>query len=160
MSDSVSCGSCPGSVPSDSNTKEKGSKAVGTIRITSTSTIKLTKQRSLRWFITVTLVIMVTIWNIMTEYHQLPQFLFSFNNEKSITKIIYGPEEWSNVKLLIYMTTHLPNEHIAFLPCWKDAIQRLDLFKYADLMLYTATTPTEEQLKLLPFRNTIVKIYK
>ena len=71
----------------------------------------------------------------------------------------FEPEGWSDVKLLIYMTTHLPPEHVAFLPCWKYAIQRLSLFKYADLMLYTSTEPKKEHLKLLPFRNTTIQIY-
>jgi hypothetical protein len=69
------------------------------------------------------------------------------------------PEGWSDVKLLIYMTTHLPQEHVAFLPCWKDAIQRLNIFQYADLMLYTASPPSPEHLEFLPFRNVTIKIY-
>ena len=64
------------------------------------------------------------------------------------------------MKFLLYMTTHFPDKHVAFLPCWKDAAERLDIFKYADLMLYTAVDPTEEQLKFLPFRNTIIKRYE
>jgi len=69
----------------------------------------------------------------------------------------YGKNGWSDVKLLIYLTTHLPEEHVAFLPCWKDAIERMDLFKYADGMIYTSTGLSEEQLKMLPFRNTTIK---
>ena len=57
----------------------------------------------------------------------------------------------------LYLTTHLPEEHVAFLPCWKDAIERMDLFKYADGMIYTSTGLSEEQLKMLPFRNTMIK---
>jgi hypothetical protein len=69
-------------------------------------------------------------------------------------------EKWSHVKLAIYMTTHLPPEHIAFLPCWNDAIRRLEIFKYADLILYTTKIPSEDQLAQLPFRNVTVKLYK
>ena len=64
---------------------------------------------------------------------------------------------WSDVKLLVYMTTHLPEGHIAFLPCWKDAIQRLDIFKHADGMIYTPIEPTKEQLDQLPFQSTTIK---
>ena len=82
--------------------------------------------------------------------------LFRGKNTQSTTT--YGPKiGWSNVKLLIYLTTHLPEEHVAFLPCWKDAIERMDLFKYADGMIYTSTGLSEEQLKMLPFRNTTIK---
>ena len=69
----------------------------------------------------------------------------------------YGPVGWSDIKLLIYMTTHLPEHHVVFLPCWKNAIERMDIFKYADGMIYTPTDPSEEQLKMLPFRSTIIK---
>ena len=75
-------------------------------------------------------------------------------------RILSFSEKWSEVKLLIYMTTHLPDAHVAFLPCWKDAIERLDIFKYADLMLFTSADPTNEQLKLLPFRNIEIKRYR
>jgi hypothetical protein len=66
---------------------------------------------------------------------------------------------WSDIKLVIYMTTHLPKIHEKYLPCWKDAIQRLEIFKYADLILYTSRVPTVGLLKQLPFRNTTVKMY-
>ena len=72
----------------------------------------------------------------------------------------FGPLGWSDVKFLLYMTTHFPAEHVAFLPCWKDAAERLDIFKDANLMLYTAVNPTQEQLKFRPFRNTIIKRYE
>ena len=71
----------------------------------------------------------------------------------------FTPQRWSDVKLLIYMTTHLPDSHTAFLPCWKDAVERLTIFKYADLMIYTSTIPTREQLEFLPFSNVVIKHY-
>ena len=78
-----------------------------------------------------------------------------------------GPErelngKWSDVKLLIYMTTHLSQTHISFLPCWYDAIQRLEIFQYADLMLYTPNSfdpVPNEILQQLPFGNIIIKYY-
>jgi hypothetical protein len=57
------------------------------------------------------------------------------------------------------MTTHLSEVHISFLPCWKDAIQRLDILQYADLILYTSSPPSNEHLALLPFRKVTIKIY-
>jgi hypothetical protein len=84
--------------------------------------------------------------------------LLGENTEYTNSKTTYGPENaWSDVKLLIYLTTHLPEAHVAFLPCWKDAIERLSLFKYADGMIYTSRDLSEEQLKLLPFRTTTIK---
>jgi hypothetical protein len=68
-------------------------------------------------------------------------------------------KKWSDVKLAIYMTTHLPKKHQMYLPCWNDAVQRMEIFKYADLILYTARQPTMSELEMLPFRNVIVKVY-
>jgi hypothetical protein len=68
-------------------------------------------------------------------------------------------QQWPKVKLAIYMTTHLPQKHVQYFPCWYDAIQRLEIFKYADLILYTSTPPTVAQLQQLPFQNVIVKLY-
>lgn len=69
-------------------------------------------------------------------------------------------EAWSKVKLVIFMTTHLSKEQLKFLPCWKDAVQRMPIFKNADLMLYTTKRPNKKILSMLPFRNTIIKLYK
>lgn len=66
---------------------------------------------------------------------------------------------WSEVKLVVYMTSHLPDHHLAFLPCWKDAVERLPIFKYADLLLYTSANPTNKQLQFLPFRTVTIKKY-
>jgi hypothetical protein len=79
------------------------------------------------------------------------------NNNRPLEHV--EKEKWSHVKLLIYMTTHYPKEHIAFLPCWNDAIKRLEIFKYADLILYTTSVPSEEELAQLPFRNVTIKLY-
>ena len=66
---------------------------------------------------------------------------------------------WSDVKLLLYMTTHLPKQHVAFLPCWKDAMGRLELFQYrTDVLLYTSFQPTPEQLTFSPL-NVTVHVY-
>jgi hypothetical protein len=73
--------------------------------------------------------------------------------------IIQTPNQWSKIKLVIYMTTHLTETHILFLPCWHDAIQRMEIFKYADLILYATEVPTPEQLAMLPFRKTTIKLY-
>jgi hypothetical protein len=115
-----------------------------------------------RWFIALA----VTISSLHTfSTVQMYRYRFSALSIDSTSTIfkeeipVFGPEGWSDVKLLIYMTTHLPQSHVLFFPCWKDAIERLDIFKYADFMLYTSSEPTNEHLELLPFRNVTVKMY-
>ena len=123
------------------------------------------RKRSCKWLLFL-IVFIVAFWNVISMIRQLPSQMIANWNEISIyttsttnKEITFGPEGWSDVKLLIYMTTHLPQEHVAFLPCWNDAVQRLDIFKYADLMMYTSSEPAVEHLELLPFRNTTVKLY-
>ena len=99
----------------------------------------------------------VSICNIILVVNQFTGP--SINSNLNEVRFLVRPKGWPDVKVLVYMTTHLPDYHIAFFPCWKDAIARLDIFKNADLMLYTATEPSKEHLDLLPFRNTIVKMY-
>lgn len=129
---------------------DKSPRSDGSITVSITN-----RKQSIRYF-TFGMVIVSTVWNIMTEYQQLPQFLFT---HEALPVATLEPEGWSDVKLLVYMTTHLPPQHVAFFPCWKDAFERLTIFKYADLMMYTSTEPTNEQLELLPFQNTTIKIY-
>jgi hypothetical protein len=78
---------------------------------------------------------------------------------ESTTTIMPHQYKWSDIKLAIYMTTHLPESHLMYFPCWQDAIRRMDIFKYADLILYTSSQPDSTQLALLPFRNIIIKKY-
>ena len=99
-----------------------------------------------------------TLYVTENRLHNFLSFSVTSNLDEKMPS--FGPPGWSDVKFLLYMTTHFPDKHVAFLPCWKDAAERLDIFKYADLMLYTAVDPTEEQLKFLPFRNTIIKRYE
>ena len=121
--------------------------------------VRTHKWRSrIKWFVAFA-VLMLSMYSVYTiQKYQLSQVAVDSTSSKGT--VSYGPEGWADVKLLIYMTTHLPKEHIAFLPCWKDAIQRLDIFKYADLMLYTSTKPTRQHLKHLPFKNITIKMYK
>ena len=123
-------------------------------------TTQYNKRRPWRWQVPVVLSL-ISIYCITTlRANQLPTLFINSSKVKfEEATASFGPEGWSDVKLLLYMTTHLPDTHIAFLPCWKDAIERLDLFKYADLMLYTSAEPTEEQLEFLPFRNITIKKY-
>jgi hypothetical protein len=71
---------------------------------------------------------------------------------------------WSDVKLAIYMTTHLSPLHIKFFQCWRDAIQRMEIFQYADLIMYIPSSSLYHPKmirKQLPFRNRIIiKYYK
>jgi hypothetical protein len=71
-------------------------------------------------------------------------------------------KKWSDVRLAIYMTTHLSKTHLSFLPCWYDAIHRLEIFQHADLILYTPSTfdPVPETiLQQLSFPKIIIKYY-
>jgi hypothetical protein len=54
----------------------------------------------------------------------------------------------------------LPTKHLRYLPCWSDAIQRMKIFKNADLILYSSVQPSANVLEQLPFQNTYVKLYK
>jgi hypothetical protein len=68
---------------------------------------------------------------------------------------------WSHVKLAVYMTTHLSSNQLRFFPCWHDAIQRLQVFHNADLILYTSAPPTHETLAYLrPFQNIRVQVVR
>ena len=131
-----------------------------------------TTRTSTRTTIVVTIVVTVlfSTWNIILSAN-------SYNN--NVTQIILSGDtiyitnipftnttttvtttpKWSDVKLAIYMTTHLPGEHLRYLPCWEDAIQRLQIFKYAHLILYVPQEPTFELLQMLPFPKVIVKLY-
>ena len=118
--------------------------------------------KSIKWYFVLTAIIAsFRSVIILMDYHlfDLETDFAIFQEEVPVPVPLFGPEGWSDVKLLIYMTTHLSSIHISFLPCWKDAIERLDIFKYADLMLYTSSDPTIEQLELLPFRRTTIKRY-
>jgi hypothetical protein len=119
--------------------------------------------------------VVVSLGNIITMLNQSsglskhPEDVFAMTTAASETKDasapkqvrevkeVLAPKTWSDVKLLVYMTTHLPEHHVVFLPCWNDAIQRLDIFKNADGMIYTPIEPSKEQLDQLPFRTTTIK---
>jgi hypothetical protein len=91
------------------------------------------------------------------EYHTGTGEL-NFPELKDITTKLL--KQWSDIKLAVYMTTHLSEKHLRYFPCWYDAITRLEIFKYADLILYVSSQPTSEQLALLPFQNISIKLYR
>jgi hypothetical protein len=97
-------------------------------------------------------IVWVSILSLLYTSNELMQLFDTDTRRKKISK-------WPDVKLAIYMTTHLPEEHQRYLPCWRDAIQRMEIFKYADLILYVASQPTTAQLEMLPFRRVIIKLY-
>lgn len=69
------------------------------------------------------------------------------------------PHPGRDMKILIYMTTHLSEQHQQFLTCWEDAIPRFQLLHNADLMLYTSEIPNDKILKQLSgFKNVTVKM--
>lgn len=68
---------------------------------------------------------------------------------------------WSNLKVAIFMTTHLSQEHVAFLQnCWPAAIDKLPLLRDAHLILFTSGNVTEKLLKPLHFQTITIKRYK
>jgi hypothetical protein len=115
--------------------------------------------RSLKWYVALVVIIVLLHGMKTVQINRYSDLLMDASKWNDQTPT-FGPKGWSDVKLLIYMTTHLPQSHVAFLPCWKDAIERLDIFKYADLMLYTCTEPTNENLEQLPFRKITIKMYE
>ena len=125
-----------------------GNAARGRLRTDEIISIRSRCGISIKWFVAIA-VLILSLYNVTMQKFQW------VNKDVSL----FGPAGWSDVKLLIYMTTHLSEDHIAFLPCWKDAVKRMDIFKYADLMIYTSTMPSKRQLRLLPFRNTTIKMY-
>lgn len=58
----------------------------------------------------------------------------------------------NKTKLLIYMTTHLSDEHLAFLPCWEDALQEIEFLRSAHLLLMTPDTASPEKVELFAQR--------
>ena len=125
-----------------------------------------------KWYVALFVIVASLRHMSIINHYRLSDFYMMESTKSKSSALLEGDESsiilpssletegWSDVKLLIYMTTHLPESHIAFFPCWKDAVERLEIFKYADLMLYTASQPTEAQLNLLPFRQTTIRLYQ
>ena len=68
--------------------------------------------------------------------------------------------QWSKLRVAIYMTTHVSEEHVAFLAqCWPEATKKLKLFHESDLILYTSKKISENILNKLHFRKIVVKTY-
>ncbi|CAK9115110.1 unnamed protein product [Durusdinium trenchii] len=57
------------------------------------------------------------------------------------------------------MTTHWNKQHRKYLACWELATKKLQLLKEADLVLYTSTALTKEELKQFHFRTITVRMY-
>jgi hypothetical protein len=67
---------------------------------------------------------------------------------------------WTDLRVAIYMTTHLSEEHVEFLQkCWPAGLAKLPLLQHAHLILYTSGNATDELLKMLPFQSVVVKHY-
>ena len=61
--------------------------------------------------------------------------------------------------LVVRVTTFGLSITLAFLQCWKDAMERLELFQYrTDVLMYTSVQPTPEQLTFSPL-NVTVHVY-
>jgi hypothetical protein len=75
--------------------------------------------------------------------------------QKSIADVVddeegIDPEQWSQLKIAIYMTTHGSTSHGRFLEkCWPSAIQKLKILSDAHLILYSAVAPSPEIMESL-----------
>lgn len=85
-------------------------------------------------------------------------------NSEHILKQASNPEVQfglGTMKILVYMTTHLSEEHKLFLPCWDGAITRFRILHNADLIMYTSQIPNEDILShFRGFKNISVKMYE
>jgi hypothetical protein len=81
---------------------------------------------------------------------------------KSIADVVddeegIDPEQWSQLKIAIYMTTHGSKSHGRFLEkCWPGAIQKLKILSDAHLIFYTAVAPSPETMESLRGFQSIV----
>jgi hypothetical protein len=87
--------------------------------------------------------------------------------QKSIADVVddeegIDPEQWSQLKIAVYMTTHGSTSHVRFLEkCWPSAIQKLKILSDAHLILYTAVSPSPETMESLRgFQSIVVHQYE
>lgn len=87
----------------------------------------------------------------------------SMSSQKSIAEVVddeerIDPDQWSQLKIAIYMTTHGRKSHGRFLKkCWPGAIQKLKILSEAYLILYTAVSPSPETMESLRgFQSVVV----
>jgi hypothetical protein len=82
--------------------------------------------------------------------------------QKSIADVVddeegIDPEQWSQLKIAIYMTTHGSTSHGSFLEkCWLSAIQKLKILSDAHLILYTAVAPSPKTMESMRGFQSIV----
>jgi len=82
-------------------------------------------------------------------------------NPQSSTHTLEDKTSKDNLKVAIYMTTHLDKMQTAFLKkCWPLSTQHLSLLSNADLILYTSGNPSQELLKNLNFTSIQVRKYR
>jgi hypothetical protein len=71
------------------------------------------------------------------------------------------PVAWSQLKIAVYMTTHVSKSHVNFLKaCWPFATQNLKIFRDADLILYASEQPDPILIKPLQFKNVTIKLFQ
>jgi hypothetical protein len=118
----------------------------------------LLRQKRFKWVV-VAVLLLLTLSAISSA------FRISLFRELSITDIVddevgIDAEEWSKLKIAVYMTTHVSKSHIHFLKaCWPFATQNLKIFHDADLILYASEQPDPELIKPLQFQNVKVKLF-
>jgi hypothetical protein len=116
------------------------------------------RQKRFKW-------VLVAVLLLLTLSAISSAFDISLFRELNITDIIddeigIDSEEWSKLKIAVYMTTHVSKSHIHFLKaCWPFASQNLKIFHDADLILYASEQPDPELIKPLQFRSVTVKLF-
>ena len=70
------------------------------------------------------------------------------------------PNEWSKLKVAMYMTSHGSDKHLKFIyNCWPAAIEHLPLLQSSHLIYYTSAEPPQDALDALSFKSITVKRY-
>lgn len=74
--------------------------------------------------------------------------------------ITVDPVAWSNLKVAVYMTTHLSVKHLKFLyRCWPSATKHLPLLQDSHLILFTSNEPPASALEALNFKSITIRRY-
>ncbi|CAB9520171.1 expressed unknown protein [Seminavis robusta] len=85
----------------------------------------------------------------------------SNQNSQVTTSSSTTQQQQQKLKIALYMTTHLSDQHMEFLvKCWPAAIKRLPLVQQADLLVYTSTKGMDRVFTSLGFKNVTVFHYE
>jgi hypothetical protein len=101
---------------------------------------------------------------ILAEEAPLSSSVHSATNKTSIHEEQddgIDPVAWSNLKIAVFMTSHLSVKHLKFLhQCWPYASGYLPLLQNSHLILYTSADPPQEALEQMKFKSITVRRYE